>query len=51
LVRFIPSIYADQTYFSCIAIVVQRLIYGNAPPPAFEEEDDDLEQALALAEE
>ncbi|KAI9511534.1 hypothetical protein F5148DRAFT_1280643 [Russula earlei] len=34
-----------------IAIVVQRLIYGNAPPPAALTEEDELEQALALAEE
>lgn len=33
------------------AIVVQRLVYGNAPPPATLTEEDDLEQALALAEE
>jgi hypothetical protein len=34
-----------------IAIVVQRLVYGNAPPPATLAEEDELEQALALAEE
>jgi len=34
-----------------IAIIGQRLIYGNAPPPAMLAEEDDLEQALALAEE
>jgi len=32
------------------AIVVQRFVYGNAPPVALVEEDD-IEQALALAEE
>ncbi|KAG8928080.1 hypothetical protein FRC02_007385 [Tulasnella sp. 418] len=32
------------------AIVVQRLIYGN-PPPSYMPEDDDIEQALRLAEE
>ncbi|TFY72322.1 hypothetical protein EVG20_g698 [Dentipellis fragilis] len=32
-------------------IVAQRLIYGNAPPPDVLTEDDELEQALALAEE
>ena len=34
-----------------LAIIVQRLVYGNAPPPAMLAEEDDLEQALALAEE
>ncbi|KAI0065619.1 hypothetical protein BV25DRAFT_1989268 [Artomyces pyxidatus] len=34
-----------------IAIVFQRLMYGNAPPPTALVDDDDLEQALALAEE
>ncbi|KAH9975867.1 hypothetical protein BGW80DRAFT_1168805 [Lactifluus volemus] len=34
-----------------IAIIVQRLVYGNAPPPSILEEGDDLEQALALSEE
>jgi hypothetical protein len=33
------------------AIIVQRFIYGNAPPPATLAEEDDLEEALALAEE
>lgn len=33
------------------AIVGQRLVYGNAPPPAVLTEEDELEQALALAEE
>ncbi|EGO22214.1 hypothetical protein SERLADRAFT_409799 [Serpula lacrymans var. lacrymans S7.9] len=33
------------------AIVLQRLWYGNAPPAATLAEEDDLEQALALAEE
>ena len=33
------------------AIIIQRLIYGNAPPAATLMEDDDIEQALALAEE
>jgi hypothetical protein len=33
------------------AIVVQRVIYGNAPPATVLADDDDLEQALALAEE
>ncbi|KAK0218008.1 hypothetical protein IW262DRAFT_1275612 [Armillaria fumosa] len=33
------------------AIVVQRLYFGNAPPPTVLVDDDDLEQALALAEE
>ncbi|RPD64309.1 hypothetical protein L226DRAFT_505908 [Lentinus tigrinus ALCF2SS1-7] len=33
------------------AIVVQRLIYGNAPPATALLEDDDVEQALALSEE
>ncbi|KAI9464565.1 hypothetical protein BJY52DRAFT_1249957 [Lactarius psammicola] len=32
-----------------IAIIGQRLVYGNAPPPASLAEEDDLEQALALA--
>ena len=32
------------------AIVVQRLVYGNAPPATALMEDDDIEQALALAE-
>lgn len=32
------------------AIVIQRLIYGAAPPPTVLEEDD-LEQALALEDE
>jgi hypothetical protein len=32
------------------AIVAQRLMYGNAPPPADLAEEDDLEQALALEE-
>ena len=31
------------------AIIVQRLIYGNVPPPMTVGEEDDLEQALALA--
>ncbi|EGN91993.1 hypothetical protein SERLA73DRAFT_147922 [Serpula lacrymans var. lacrymans S7.3] len=34
-----------------VAIVLQRLWYGNAPPAATLAEEDDLEQALALAEE
>ncbi|KAH9004646.1 hypothetical protein EDB86DRAFT_2884615 [Lactarius hatsudake] len=34
-----------------IAIIGQRLVYGNAPPLASLAEEDDLEQALALAEE
>jgi len=33
------------------AIVAQRLIYGNAPPSTASAEEEDLEQALALAEE
>ncbi|PBK72261.1 uncharacterized protein ARMOST_07048 [Armillaria ostoyae] len=33
------------------AIVAQRLYFGNAPPPTVLVDDDDLEQALALAEE
>ncbi|KAK0202867.1 hypothetical protein DFS33DRAFT_1263085 [Desarmillaria ectypa] len=33
------------------AIVVQRLCFGNASPPTVLVDDDDLEQALALAEE
>ena len=33
------------------AIVLQRLSYGNAPPSTALGEDDDLEQALVLAEE
>jgi solute carrier family 66, member 2 len=33
------------------AIIVQRLIYGNAPPATALAEEDELEQALALAEE
>jgi len=33
------------------AIVIQRLVYGNAPPPSVLIDDEDLEQALALAEE
>lgn len=32
-------------------IVGQRLWYGNAPPPTVLAGEDDLEQALALAEE
>jgi len=33
------------------AIVVQRVLYGNAPPLSVLLDDEDLEQALALAEE
>ncbi|CDO73251.1 hypothetical protein BN946_scf185008.g13 [Trametes cinnabarina] len=33
------------------AILVQRLVYGNAPPASALMEEDDVEQALALAEE
>ncbi|KAI0675437.1 hypothetical protein C8Q78DRAFT_963222 [Trametes maxima] len=33
------------------AIVLQRIVYGNAPPATVLMEDDDIEQALALAEE
>ncbi|KAH9993681.1 hypothetical protein BJV74DRAFT_832497 [Russula compacta] len=33
-----------------VAIIGQRLIYGNAPPPTALAEEDDLEQALALAQ-
>ena len=33
------------------AIVGQRFLYGNAPPPAVLVDDEELEQALALAEE
>lgn len=33
------------------AIIVQRLLYGNAPPTTALLDDDDLEQALALVEE
>ncbi|KAH9935861.1 uncharacterized protein BXZ73DRAFT_89360 [Epithele typhae] len=32
------------------AIVIQRLMYGNAPPPTVLMDDDDVEQALALEE-
>jgi hypothetical protein len=32
------------------AIVVQRILYGNAPPPSVLLDDEDLEQALALAD-
>jgi len=34
-----------------LAIVLQRIIYGNAPPLSVLLDDEDLEQALALAEE
>ncbi|KAJ6591831.1 hypothetical protein DFH09DRAFT_1418066 [Mycena vulgaris] len=34
-----------------LAIVLQRVMYGNAPPPSVLLDDEDLEQALALAEE
>jgi len=34
-----------------IAIIGQRLLYGNAPPSAALTDEDELEQALALAEE
>ncbi len=34
-----------------VAIVLQRLHYGNALPSTALGEEDDLEQALALAEE
>ncbi|KAN0121181.1 hypothetical protein V8E52_003769 [Russula decolorans] len=34
-----------------IAIILQRLSYGNAPPSTALAEEDELEQALALAEE
>jgi len=34
-----------------IAIIGQRVLYGNAPPSAVLTEEDELEQALALAEE
>jgi hypothetical protein len=33
------------------AIILQRLYYGNAPPSTALAEEDELEQALALAEE
>ncbi|KAI0763748.1 hypothetical protein BD413DRAFT_483380 [Trametes elegans] len=33
------------------AIVLQRLVYGNAPPATALMEEEDIEQALALAEE
>jgi len=32
-------------------ILAQRILYGNAPPPLVLTEEEDLEQALALAEE
>ena len=32
------------------AIVLQRLYYGNAPPSTALAEEDELEQALVLAE-
>lgn len=34
-----------------LAIVCQRIYYGAAMPAAVFQEEDDLEQALALAEE
>ncbi|KAJ7281763.1 hypothetical protein C8J57DRAFT_1298486 [Mycena rebaudengoi] len=34
-----------------LAIVIQRILYGNAPPLSVLLDDEDLEQALALAEE
>ena len=34
-----------------IAILLQRIVYGNKPPPTSLPEDGDLEQALALDEE
>ncbi|KAL5536924.1 hypothetical protein ACEPAF_747 [Sanghuangporus sanghuang] len=39
-----------QLSIDCV-IVIQRLYYGNKPPPATLVVDDDIEQALALAEE
>ena len=37
--------------FVNVAIVVQRVLYGNSPPlNAALEQEDELEQALALAE-
>ncbi|KAK0446646.1 hypothetical protein EV421DRAFT_1707355 [Armillaria borealis] len=39
------------SHTTLIAIVAQRLYFGNAPPPTVLVDDDDLEQALALAEE
>ncbi|KAK7679480.1 hypothetical protein QCA50_017534 [Cerrena zonata] len=39
-----------QLSIDCV-IVAQRIYYGNAPPAAALMADDDLEQALALAEE
>jgi len=39
------------TFLACPVIMVQRVIYGNAPPiSAHLAEEDELEQALALAE-
>lgn len=61
-VRNLPAVYRLRcASFTCLpvslalirlfaAIVVQRLVYGNAPPAATLLDDDDVEQALALAE-
>lgn len=46
------SLTRQEKYSSRLeAIVIQRLVYGNAPPPSVLIDDEDLEQALALAEE
>jgi len=39
-----------QTHFSIVAIVFQRIIYGSAPPATSVAEEDELEEALALAD-
>lgn len=51
--RFVPRIENMPLNTDCatIAIVIQRLVYGNPPPPTALLDDEDLEQALALAEE
>ena len=53
LVRDAVSVFTVRRLiaFYAAAIIAQRLYYGAAMPPASLDEEDDLEQALALAEE
>ena len=44
------SSYYLMTIFSAV-IIGQRMVYGNAPPMSVLLQDDELEQALSLADE
>lgn len=50
LVSCVNFLTLNFSHFSIIAIIFQRIMYGNAPPATSVMEEDELEQALALAD-